>query len=130
VDDEESIRDLVLDGLSSRGIIVDSAADPRQALELAAQRPYDAILCDLNLPSSPGPEFIIELQRTNQPGPGRPTLALILMTGDLLASTKIESLRQGGIRVLEKPFQISELVAALREGIGVASAAPPGSVRK
>jgi len=130
VDDEESIRDLVQDGLSCRGIIVDCAADPRQALELAAQRQYDAILCDLNLPSSPGPEFIIELQRINQPGFGKPAPALILMTGDLLNSNKIESLTQGGMRVLEKPFQISELVAALREAIGVASIAPMGSARK
>ena len=122
VDDEESIRDLVHDGLSSRGIMVDCASNARQALESATETPYDAILCDLNMRDVEGPELIAELQRISQRELGDPGAALLVMTGDLLDAAKLESLKLGGMRVLEKPFQISDLVSAIREELAMTSA--------
>ena len=122
VDDEESIRDLVQDGLASRGMLVDCAANPQEALNLAAQRQYDAILCDLNLRESSGPGLISKLQSTSRFEAGSQAPVLILMTGELLDVARIESIKQCGMRMLQKPFQISELVATLRESIGMTPA--------
>ena len=49
VDDEESIRMLLLEGLSAQGLHVDCAATAEEALGLVLRDKYDAILCDLNL---------------------------------------------------------------------------------
>ena len=124
VDDEESIRDLVQDGLAGRGMIVDCVASPQQALDLAAQKQYDAILCDLNLRESSGADLIMRLQSENRIELQSPDPILVLMTGDLLDSAEIESMKQRGLRVLEKPFQISDLIAVLQQSIERISAAP------
>ena len=42
------------DTLGARGCMVDRAASPEQALELANRNSYDVILCDLNLESGSG----------------------------------------------------------------------------
>jgi len=124
VDDEESIRDLVHDGLVSRGIAVDCASNLQEALTQATSKPFDAILCDVNLRDADGLQLIAELQRISRREPGDPAAALLIMTGDLLDAAKMESLKLDGLRVLEKPFQVSELVGAIREELTLRSATP------
>ena len=49
LDDEESIRMLLSEGLAAHGLRVDCAASAEQALNLVLGNKYDAILCDLKL---------------------------------------------------------------------------------
>src|SRR5260370_15605111 len=49
LDDEESIRMLLGEGLSAHGLHVDTAQSANEALQLIKSRPYDVLLCDLNL---------------------------------------------------------------------------------
>src|SRR5208282_1809551 len=49
LDDEESIRMLLAEGLGAQGMIVDCAATAEEALACVALRSYDVLLCDLNL---------------------------------------------------------------------------------
>ncbi|MGH9740767.1 MAG: PAS domain S-box protein, partial [Candidatus Acidiferrum sp.] len=49
LDDEESLRSLLFEGLTARGLHVDAAATLDEALSFLANRSYDALLCDLNL---------------------------------------------------------------------------------
>ena len=49
VDDEESIRELVSDGLMARGARVDVAASGEEALCLLDTRGYEVVICDVNL---------------------------------------------------------------------------------
>ena len=125
VDDEESIRESVQDGLSARGMIVDCASTGEQAIELAAGRAYDAVLCDLNLAgSTPEPtamsgqkvfEHLVGSASGRALGSEKPLF--IFMTGSLVDPAKIEAFSQGGRRVLQKPFRISELLAILSEAL-------------
>jgi len=129
VDDEESILDLVADGLGARDLVVDCAATCDQALELAATHSYDAILCDLNLAGGAGKSTsgrevrkrICEIwaERSSVPAP------FIFMTGDLVPPGAAQELGQDGSRFLQKPFRISDLFALLLEMMGPAAAVPP-----
>src|SRR5216684_2860890 len=49
LDDEESLRALLAEGLAPHGLQVDCAATLEQALAFLARHPYDVLLCDLNL---------------------------------------------------------------------------------
>src|SRR5256886_14514578 len=49
LDDEESIRSLLEEGLSGHGLRVVCAASAEEAAKLAAAENFDALLCDLNL---------------------------------------------------------------------------------
>ena len=49
VDDEESIREMIREGLSARGFQVQTAATVEEAVSLMERLTFDAVLCDLNL---------------------------------------------------------------------------------
>ncbi len=111
VDDEESIREIVQDGLSARGMHVECAASSEEALTLLAGNTYDMMLCDFNLPGLSGEQLFEKLRA--QTGGSLPRF--VFMTGDLLERSTIASFAERGAHVLQKPFQISALATLLSE---------------
>ncbi|MFY9528658.1 MAG: PAS domain S-box protein [Candidatus Acidiferrales bacterium] len=111
VDDEEGIRELVVEGLSARGMAVESVGSSEEALAVLSTRSFDAILCDFNLPSLSG-EALFERLR-EQPG-GSPA-RFVFMTGDLLDAAALDSFARQGARVVQKPFQLAGLAVLLGE---------------
>jgi two-component system NtrC family sensor kinase len=112
LDDEESIRMLLEEGLSAHGMRVDCAATSSEALELIRKGAYDVALCDVNLsPGGQGPSGR-ETARLIAASPGvAGSPEVIFITGDLVEDNG------GGshLRQLQKPFRISDVVAVLRE---------------
>ena len=121
LDDEESLRMLLQEGLSARGLRVDCAATPDEALAHLGRVSYDVFLCDLHLSSGgfmvDGREAASRILETA--GAQRP--ALIFMTGDLVEITQEPSSR-GEPFCLQKPFRISEVLALLRNVLSDATA--------
>jgi two-component system NtrC family sensor kinase len=120
LDDEESIRMLLHEGLSAQGLHVDCAANVEEALAHLGRTRFDVFLCDLHLSSGgyavDGREAasrILEVAGKQKP-------VLIYMTGDLIES--IPGVAAGREPVcLQKPFRISDVLALLR---GVLSDSP------
>ncbi len=52
LDDEESIRSLLEEGLGAHGLKVSCASTAEEAAGLISRQPYDALLCDLRLKSA------------------------------------------------------------------------------
>jgi two-component system NtrC family sensor kinase len=111
VDDEESIREIVQDGLSARGMHVECAASSEEALTLLAGNTYDMVLCDFNLPGLSGEQLFEQLRAQASGSLPR----FVFMTGDLLERSTIASFAERGAHVLQKPFQISALATLLSE---------------
>jgi len=114
LDDEESLRSLLFEGLTARDLHVDCAATVEEALAFVAKRSPDAILCDLNLSQNGGPlsgklagERLLAAAGDRHP-------ALIYMTGALIDTPEAPA-SPGGHRHLQKPFRISEVLALLQE---------------
>jgi CheY-like chemotaxis protein len=122
LDDEESIRMLLDEGLSAQGLRVDCAATCAEALDFVSRRSYDVLLCDLNLSS--GGYTADGRQAAGQilAAAGRNQPALIFMTGELVESQDSGSPEP---RRLQKPFRVSDVLAVLRE---VFSSAPAEKV--
>jgi PAS domain S-box-containing protein len=112
LDDEESLRTLLEEGLSVHGLRVDCAATPAEALALVSRRAYDIFLCDLNLTAAgqPADGRQVTQQILAAAGANRPSV--IFMTGELIDPSDSAS---SDARRLQKPFRISEVVAMLRE---------------
>ena len=112
LDDEESLRQLLEEGLSVHGLRVDTAATPAEALALVSRRSYDVLLCDLNLSAGgvPADGRQVTEHLLAASGTIRPTV--IFMSGELLEASDTGA---GGPRRLQKPFRISEVAAMLRE---------------
>ena len=120
VDDEESIREMVRDGLAARGVRVEVASSGEEALCLLESRSFDAVLCDLNLkamaPSAiSGQELYARASRLAAGGPQDHKPLFVFMTGDLAEQTTLEDSTGAEVRTLQKPFRISELAALLAE---------------
>ena len=121
LDDEESIRMLLDEGLSAQGLQVDCVATVEEALTHLKRSPYDALLCDLHLSSGgfalDGREAagrILEAAGGQKP-------AVIYMTGDLVEDGVSASNRDVPF-CLQKPFRISDVLAMLRDVLSEAPA--------
>ncbi len=130
VDDEEGIRELVQEGLTAQGMRVDCVATGEEALRLIAERAYDTVLCDLNLsgsvaPAISGKKFFEQICRRAAAEPRWPAPVFFFMTGDLADPAAMQELTQAGAHVVYKPFQISELAAALVEALQIPERSRP-----
>jgi PAS domain S-box-containing protein len=114
LDDEESIRMLLEEGLSAHGMRVDCAANSQEALELVRNSAYDLALCDVNLSgggSGPsGREAALQIAASSRSA-AKPEV--IFMTGDLVEDDG----GAGHIRQLQKPFRISDVLVVLRDAL-------------
>jgi PAS domain S-box-containing protein len=114
LDDEESLCSLLFEGLSARELYVDCASTVDEALTLLAKRPYDVLLCDLNL-SREGANHsgkVAAERLLDAAGERKP--ALIYMSGELI-ETSDGTRGQREPRYLQKPFSIADVIATLRE---------------
>jgi PAS domain S-box-containing protein len=111
VDDEESIREIVQEGLSARGMTVEGASSSEEALPHLAAHSYDFVLCDFNLPGLNGEEFFKRIQ----PRAGTAAPKFVFMSGALLDSATLAHFTEKGASVLQKPFHIAALATLLTE---------------
>ena len=115
VDDEESIRSLLEEGLSAHELHVDCAADAEAAIAFAENRTYDVVLCDLNLSRAGGGKVsgrevadrILAVAGTDKP-------SVVFMTGELVEPRDI-SPGSNEPRLLQKPFRISDVLMLVQE---------------
>jgi len=111
VDDEDSIREIVQEGLSARGMAVEGAASAEEALAHLAKNAYDVVLCDFNLPGLNGEQLFNHLRAQANISPPR----FVFMTGDMLEPDVIASFEQRGAHLMQKPFHVAALVTLLSE---------------
>jgi CheY-like chemotaxis protein len=114
LDDEESVRALLEEGLSTRGLRVDGAATTDEALNLLRQRAYDVLLCDLNLSAldssasgQTAAQRILDASGDRKP-------AVVFMTGDLVEHSDTVP-KPGEPRTFQKPFRIADVLATIED---------------
>jgi PAS domain S-box-containing protein len=111
VDDEESIREIVQDTLSARGMKVHAAGSSEEALSYLAANACEIVLCDFNLPGMNGDQFFEQVRA--QQGDAAPRF--VFMTGEFVDPSVVARYQEKGARVLQKPFHISALSTFLAE---------------
>ncbi len=107
IDDEPQIRRLLRLVLEGEGYRVVDAATGTDGLQLAAQRPPDAILLDLGLPDLDGLEVLRRLREWS----AAPIVVLSVRDQE---ETKVAALDQGAHDYVTKPFSTAELLARIR----------------
>ena len=124
VDDEESIREMIREGLSARGFDVQTAASVEEALSLMERYGFHAVLCDLNLRAgggTAGSGLGLYAAVTNATPSGNRKPFFLFMTGELVAAAVTEQLAKAGAQTIHKPFRISDLIAILTDALGKSS---------
>ncbi len=114
VDDEEDVRELVVDLLSTDGHRADAVPNGLAALDALRERSYDVIISDARMPGLGGAGLYRRLQAE------RPELArrFILMTGDAMTTKTREFIEEARVVSLAKPFALDEMRRAIRQVLG------------
>ena len=108
VEDEPRMADLLARGLHEEGYAVDRAGDGDEAIWLAEQVPYDAIVLDVMIP---GPDGMAVCRHLRRQGSAIPVL---LLTARDDVDDRVDGLDSGADDYLTKPFSFAELYARLR----------------
>lgn len=112
LDDEESIRMLLSEGLTAQGLYVNCAGSAEQAMSLVLGRKYDAVLCDLKLAGSGPNSDGYSVAERLRIAAGSNKLEIIFMSGDVFTD---EGRGPADARRLQKPFRISDVLTLLVE---------------
>jgi PAS domain S-box-containing protein len=118
VDDEESIREIVQEGLTARGMTVEGASSSEEALIHLANHTYDFIICDFNLPGQNGGQFFEKARAL----PRTVNTKFVFMTGALLDTETTVRFSENGAAMMQKPFHMAALATLLSELIPQTSA--------
>jgi two-component system chemotaxis response regulator CheY len=118
VDDDDSIRQIVSLFLEDEGFRVVTVPNGQAALDVVATYQPDIILLDLRMPVMDGYEFV----RRYRSGPP-PHAAIVAFIAALKAEQERE--RIGAASLLEKPFDLEELLTAVNEARKVSARTIP-----
>jgi DNA-binding response OmpR family regulator len=108
IDDNADLCANLRAGLEIEGYEVLTASNGEQGLKQLAEHKVDAVVTDLFMPDKDGIETIVALKERF------PGLGIIAMSGRLGATYLPVAQEIGASTVLNKPFSLAELIAALR----------------
>ncbi|HBZ42700.1 MAG TPA: DNA-binding response regulator [Maritimibacter sp.] len=105
VEDDQTTADFISRGFSEEGHVVDVLGDGREAMGIAMDGEYDAMVVDRMLPGLDGLSMVKALRAA------RVTTPAIFLTSIGGVEDRIQGLKAGGDDYLVKPFSFGELSA-------------------
>jgi putative nucleotidyltransferase with HDIG domain len=108
VEDEDSVRTLLLRKLARSGWQVSGAANGLEALRLLGERAYAIVLSDINMPKLGGMELLQIIRETY------PDTVVVMVTAYSDLNYAIAAMKLGASDYLVKPFKLDDVVDSLR----------------
>ncbi len=105
IEDEEETARYIRQGFEQAGYMVDYAADGRDGLFMATEKPYDVMVIDRMLPKLDGLSVIQALRSSGNQTP------VLILSALSQVDERVKGLKNGGDDYLVKPFAFSELLA-------------------
>lgn len=126
VDDEIRYRELYARVLRQAGFAVREAGNAAEALRFLADAPPDMIVSDVRMPGESGLDLLRRVREE------RPDLPFLLVTAYADVREAVDALKLGAVDYLAKPVDLDELLAAVRDTLGIGtdgdSVLPAGSL--
>ncbi len=107
IDDDPSIRDLVVEYLSHNEMRVSAGSSGKELFEVFDRESIDLVLLDLKLPGEDGMHLARALRE-------RATVPIVLLTGRNEEADRVMGLELGADDYVTKPFSPRELLARVR----------------
>jgi DNA-binding NtrC family response regulator len=105
VEDDEVLRQLLIDVLNDQGHEVEAAETGEDGLRTMEQDVFDVVLLDINLPG-------MRLVPARQPD-----TQVVMMTAFGTVDTAVEAMKQGAFDYINKPFSTDELVLTINRAL-------------
>ncbi len=111
VEDEETIRDLMAEMISTLGVIIHKAEDGQAGLEIIDKHPIDLALCDRNMPRLDGLKMF-EIARKDHPD-----LEGVLISGDTSNEQLLKAVKIGMVDYISKPAHVKLIIAKIKKNL-------------
>lgn len=108
IEDEDTLREQIVDRLQQEGFAIDAAGDGEEGLYLAREMPIDVAIVDLGLPGIDGMDIIRKVRDEGHLYP------ILILTARDRWEDRVAGLEAGADDYLGKPFHLEELLARLR----------------
>jgi PAS domain S-box-containing protein len=112
IDDEEFIRDIVSECLSSTGHNVMTAESGEQAIELIKKNHFDITFLDFSIPNKNGLELLREIKMID---PNSTVVIISSRPGEQLPD---ELTDEGAYNIIKKPFSVDQIQIAVSRVLG------------
>jgi DNA-binding NtrC family response regulator len=109
VDDDRASCKLLKDLFAAQGWNTEAVTTPDEALQLAAQQPFDLLVSDINLEANQtGLDLLRQL---------RDCCPVILVTGFGTLDTAVTAAKEGAWDIISKPFKVQEILATVKRAL-------------
>ncbi len=108
IEDEEALRNQIVEKLQDEGFAIDASGDGEEGLYLAREMPVNLAVIDLGLPGLDGMEIIRKIREEGHLYP------ILILTARDRWQDRVEGLEAGADDYLGKPFHLEELLARIR----------------
>ncbi|HEV2319610.1 MAG TPA: sigma-54 dependent transcriptional regulator [Verrucomicrobiae bacterium] len=119
VDDDPGQRSLLNSFLKSQHFETVTADSGEQALELLRGGKFDMMISDVRMPGLSGLETLRRARKEHV------TLPVLLVTAFTDIRDAVAAMRDGAVNYLAKPIDLDELLASVRNAVGISENAPP-----
>jgi DNA-binding NtrC family response regulator len=109
VDDEANMRESLRDWLLEDGYEVGLAANGPEAIAMATDGTWHAVLLDLKMPGMDGLQTLAELRQV------APNTDVVMMTAYATVDTAVQAMKGGAFDYLVKPFDPDEVELQIRK---------------
>lgn len=106
-DDEEGLREFMVDTLEQDGHTVTQVADGISAIAQLQKQQFDLVLTDLKMPGASGMEVLQAVTRE------QPEVEVVVLTAHGSVSSAVEAMRLGAFDYLQKPLDSPEALSLL-----------------
>ncbi|HUS19585.1 MAG TPA: response regulator [Terriglobales bacterium] len=115
IEDEPSVQVFLRTALERDGFDIVLASSGVEGLRLLQQRDFRAVISDMRTPGGVNGGDVHSWLSANRP---ELVAKMLFITGDIVNDETTEILQRTGVRCIEKPFRVQELLAAVKQVIG------------
>ena len=109
IDDDESVRKVLVTALEDEGYAVDTAETGGEAIRKSNANFYNLALVDIRLPDMEGTWLLSEMKEST------PKMVKIIVTGYPGLENAVDAVNRGADAYVVKPFKMENLLATVKE---------------
>jgi DNA-binding NtrC family response regulator len=109
VDDEEIVRESLMNWLKEDGYDVHCAENAKKALDKLPERDWTLAMIDLKMPGMDGIQLMDEIRKL------RPGITVIIMTAYATVDTAVKAIKKGAYDYIVKPFNPEDVSMVIKK---------------